>query len=344
MKPFGLIPLLALLVLTGCTYVGEDDGPADVPAASLSAFNAEGLNPVIHQNLTPEENALLDAGKTKLKIGDNYLTMVPAVVTGSDGKDMNDKYVRGKHIRIVVDTSNLPYTCADFQHVDFAAQSASNGKKAQCSPGFMMAAAPSDPSRYESIETSTMGELPHRGRNVIEFDSIYDEKIELYFSEGNDALSINALTGESEPRFSGGDPEEFTPTFTPGTVTTDATEPASTPAYVHGAYNLTVGASTLTKKQDGKPILSVPLAMRLSGKSCESRTGDCQTLLITTKKNGQSTTYANRDDLMSPADLTGTLTIDSHDFDEAQLHVMDRVGAEASTTTIDLITGAVISK
>lgn len=342
MKPFALIPLFALLVITGCTYVGEDNGPADVPVASLGAFNTEGLNPAIHQNLTPEENALLDAGKTKFEIGDSYLTMVPAVVTGSDGKDMNDKYVRGRHIRIVVDTSSLPYTCSDLQHVDFAAQSTSNSRKAKCSPNFMVAAAPADESRYESIEASLMGELPHRGRNVIEFDSIYDEKIEMYFSEGNDALSINALTGESEQRYSGGDPETFTPKFLPTMVTT---EPANiTPAYVHGAYSLTVGASSLTKKQDENSILIVPLAIRLSGKSCESRTGDCQTLLITTKKKGQSKTYASRDDLMSPADLTGTLSIDDHDFDEAQLHVIDRVGDEASTITIDLVTGAVISK
>lgn len=197
MKPLAVIPLLALLALTGCADAFKGATP----------YNDFALHPVTHQNLTPDETANLDDGTYSVEIGDNQLKLTTAVITGSGKKSKNGEPVQDKHVRIAIDTSAMPYDCNSDQYKSMLpdpsnlSQTPGDNGQADCIHSIRFITAPTQGTHYgENTERGTLPTTVYHGRSIIEFNTINDAYIIMSVTLGSGPTKyiVNLLTGDAE--------------------------------------------------------------------------------------------------------------------------------------------------
>lgn len=340
MKPLAVFPLLALLALTGCSPTPNEDTPGH--------YSPSALDPVTNRNLTADDNALLDAGKTKITVGDKTLPYA-VTVTDSDGKTKNGDFTQGKHIRIILDTGSF-VNCTTEQNRPkkpngFYVNPGDDGT-ADCIYAVDVRTAPSQDTKYgQGDEMGSVSSVLH-GRNVIEANAINGGYVGLTIDLGSGkSSSVNAISGAPQKSETLSRTQRVLhPELTPGLTDEQTQELAkTTPQYTSGNYSMTVGKPTITKDANDRTTLRIPLTTNLPTGNCFTTEGDCTDLFINTT-SAQTPTALQRINqpekgLTVPAGFTGVLTVDSPNFDAARLNLGVRSNGNMKDYTINLLTG-----
>lgn len=329
--------ILAVLLLTGCSQ----------PVDWKDHYDPNGLHPVIGDQLTPNEQFSLQAIDTPtVKVGSSTLFYTRPRITDTVG-DKNGDFSQNKHLRMVLDTGNLPYHCNDSQHwTSGHPQNPGKDSAEDCIDSLTFVTAPADDTKYgQGDERITTKESLRHGTNTIDMDAINAEHVRIMVTLGSGKFTIfDALTGEVRRSDETDAAQTVTPSLTPGLSEVQSGQLRRLmPQYMHGLhYSLKAAPATVTKDSSGRSTLSVPVSAQLSGNNClKSDVRDCHTLTIwTMKPNAPHSVPGAKVNVPLTGDFDGTLSIDTTDYETVYLEVRDGIGTEQATlTTVDLMTG-----
>lgn len=333
--------VLAALLLTGCSQ----------PVEWKDRYDPNGLQPEIGQQLTPSEYLQLEAiGAPTVKVGEHTLAYTVPRITNSDGSQKNGRFTQSQHLRMVLDTTDLPYHCEDTKHWEsgFGGKPVTPNKDGaeDCLAGFTIVTSPTDDSNTygEGDERATNKDFLVHGVNTIDLDAINPDHIKIMITLASGKYTFfDALTGETHRSEVIAAAQKVTATTTPG-LTGDQENQLSRlmPHYVHNGYFLEAAPATVTKDDNGRSTLSVPVKALLSDADClTSEVRDCHTLTVwSAKPSSPHSAPGAKVVVPLTGEFNGTLRIDTKDYETVYLEIRDGIGTEQATlTTVNLITG-----